>query len=62
MADSMKESGWTTTCMGSVSTHGRMAEFMKANIRMIRSTVLESTLGLMADATVAIGAEANSTG
>jgi len=60
-ADSMKESGWITTCMASVFTHGRMAVCTKVNIRMTRSMDLESILGLTADATVAIGAEANST-
>ena len=60
MADSMKASGWTTTCMALVFIHGKMAEFMKENIRTIRNMDLAFTPGLTADATVAIGEEANS--
>jgi hypothetical protein len=59
MADSMKASGWTTTCMALVFIHGKMAEFMKENIRTIRNMDLAFTPGLMAGATVAIGAEVN---
>jgi len=59
-ADSMKASGWTTTCTALVFILGKMAESMKENIKTIRNMDSEFTPGPMAGDTVAIGAEVNS--
>jgi len=55
MVENMTVNGKTTICMVKVSTPGKMEECIKANMRMIASTDMELTLGMMVNNTLVGG-------
>jgi len=61
MAENIMENGKIITCMERVSTHGKMAVCMKVTMKMIGSTAMEFTPGMMESNTKAGGKMENST-